>query len=421
MEITLLDVENFKRVKKIVIVPGSRNFILIGGLNKQGKSSLLGAITTTLGGKGEEPDMPIREGADHADIRIDLEGDDGSYQVHKRFLKSGSSSLKVTGSDGKLSSPQKVLDRIIGTRFLDPLAFSRLGEKEQRAALLKCVTLEIDLDEVAKELKAEFDNRTTCNRRVKEYKVELDANPHPGEIPTASTASLVHIIGELNDKAMAHASAKGTYDQLRKEADEKKEYIERLKKNIEFATKEYEEICLNGREAKDNLVKAPDVYEELAAKRRELEDASGQEEIRIRKMAQLERHERATSQHETLTLVSENHSEKIVALDKKREEALAKAEMPVDGLSIGDDGLIYNKIPLSQASGAEQLTVSLALAAAMSPNLKDIWVEDGALLDEFSLKLVEEFAEKKDLRIWLERVGESDENAVIIKDGSVKV
>ena len=421
MRITLLDVENYKRIKKIVIAPGSRNFILIAGMNKQGKSSLLGAITTTLGGKGEDPEMPIREGEDHADIKIHLDGDDGSYEVHKRFLKSGNSSLKVTGVDGKLSSPQKVLDRIVGTRFLDPLAFSRLGEKEQRAALLNVVDLDIDLAEWEKDRKIIFDSRTDANRDVKRHRTELEANPDPGEIPEVSTAALVHAIGELNDKAAAHASAKGTYDQLVKEAKEKKEYIERLKKNLEFATNEYEKICDDGREAKENLGKAPDVFDELAAKRRQLEAASGQEEERIRKMAQLERHKAAKHAYSTKSGVSEKYTSQLEEMDKAKKEALDKAAMPVDGLSIGDDGLIYKGIPLSQASGAEQLTVSLALAAAMAPQLRDIWVEDGALLDENSLKLVEEFAISKDLRIWLERVGESDDDAIIIEDGSIRV
>jgi chromosome segregation ATPase len=421
MRITLLDVENYKRIKKIVIAPGSRNFILIAGMNKQGKSSLLGAITTTLGGKGEEPEMPIREGEDHADIRIDLEGDDGSYQVHKRFLKSGNSSLKVTGKDGKLSSPQKVLDRIIGTRFLDPLMFSRLDDKLQFEALLGCVDLEIDLKEWAVEHKATYELRTTANRDAKRAKVQLEENPDPGSIPEVSTADLVNAISKLNDKAAAHASAKGTYAQLKKEATEKKEYIERLKKQVERATDEYEKICDDGKEAKENLAKAPDVYDELAAKRRELEEASGQEEVRIRKMAQLERHKVSKLTYENCVEESRQCTEKLEALDKKKKIALEKAEMPVKGLSIGDDSLTYNNIPLSQASGAEQLTVSLALAAAMSPHLDDIWVEDGALLDENSLKLVEEFATKKNKRVWLERVGESDENAVIIEDGSVRV
>jgi len=62
----------------------------------------------------------------------------------------------------------------------------------------------------------------------------------------------------------------------------------------------------------------------------------------------------------------------------------------------------------------------LAIAAALSPELKDIWVEDGALLDKDSLKLVDAFAKERELRIWLERVGESDDDVVIIEEGVVR-
>jgi len=419
MKITLLDIKHYLRLKEAKIEPAGRHVIKIAGLNKQGKTSLLRAITNAFGGKGEDPEMPIHEGEDSADIRINLEGDDGTYQLHKRFLKSGASTLKVTGIDGKVTSPQKVLDKIVNTRFLDPLAFSLLGGKEQKEALLGAVDIGIDLNKWEKDRKVIFDNRTDSNRDAKRHKTELEANPDPGSIPDVSTAALVHAIGELNDKAAAHASAKGTYAQLKKEATEKKEYIERLKKNIEFATNEYEKICDDGKEAKENLEKAPDVYDELAAKRRELETASGQEEERIRKMAQLERHKAAKKLYTEKSKVSEDYTDQLAKMDKDKELALEKAKMPVPGLSIGDDSLLFNGIPLSQASGAESLTVSMALAAAMAPHLQDIWLEDASLLDKENLKIVEQFAIDRNLCVWLEIVGESHDDAIIIRDGSI--
>ena len=420
MRITLLDIENYLRLKKVSIRPAGRHVIKIAGMNKQGKTSLLRAISNAFGGKGEDPVMPIHKGKDRADIRIELEGDDGSYQMHKSFLKSGTSSLKVTGIDGKVTSPQKVLDRIVSMRFLDPLAFADLNDKEQREALLNAVDIGMDLKKWEKDRKAIFDSRTDVNRDVKRYKTELESNPDPGEIPKVSTAALVHVIGELNDKAAAHASAKGTYDQLKKEAEEKKEYVERLKKNLEKASKEYEEICDNGREAKGNLAKAPDVFDELSAKRRELEAASGHEEERIRKLAQKERHDNAKALLAKKTKASDEYTVDLTNMDEGKAKALSKAKMPVEGLTIGDEALFYGGVPLSQASGAEQLTVSLALAAAMSPHLQDIWAKDASLLDRDSLKLVEEFAKERNLCLWLEVVGDDVDDAIIIEDGTVK-
>jgi hypothetical protein len=47
-------------------------------------------------------------------------------------------------------------------------------------------------------------------------------------------------------------------------------------------------------------------------------------------------------------------------------------------------------------------------------------VRDGSLLDENSLNLLAGLARDFDGQVWIERVGEGDESAVIIEDGMVK-
>ena len=43
--------------------------------------------------------------------------------------------------------------------------------------------------------------------------------------------------------------------------------------------------------------------------------------------------------------------------------------MPVEGLSFSDDGSVtFNDLPLDQASHAEQIRVSMAMAMALIPN-----------------------------------------------------
>lgn len=419
MKISLLTVKNFKKVREVAIAPGEKNIILIGGMNKQGKSSIIGAMSAALGGKNESPQKPIREGEKSADIKIVL--DDGKLVVTRRFLASGNSSLKVESPDGKLTSPQARLDRLVGLRFLDPLKFSRLAEKEQRATLLKCVDIGIDLDALAKERKAVFDERTGVNRDVKRYKVELEANPDPGAIPEDAGADLAGKISELMEKSQKHQREASRLEELRAEAKDKKEYIERLQKQIEKATDEYEVIVERGKQQAIVLSETPDVSTELDEAQKRFKEADAIREERIKKLAQKERHDRAKELFAKSETLSEELTEQIEALDEKKKSALENAKMPVEGLEIGDEGLLYNNLPLSQASGAEQLRVSLALAASMSPELSDIWVEDGALLDESSLKLVEDFAKENDLRIWLERVGELDDDALIIEDGSIRV
>jgi ATPase subunit of ABC transporter with duplicated ATPase domains len=117
-------------------------------------------------------------------------------------------------------------------------------------------------------------------------------------------------------------------------------------------------------------------------------------------------------QHAELTKVIEE-------IDRRKAAILSAAKLPVDGLVVTDDGVELAGVPFAQASGAERLRVALALAIAASPNLEDVWIRDGALLDEDHLELVAKHAAAAKKRVWIERVGTSDAGVIVIADGQV--
>jgi hypothetical protein len=63
--------------------------------------------------------------------------------------------------------------------------------------------------------------------------------------------------------------------------------------------------------------------------------------------------------------------------------------------------------------------VSVAIGAALNSRVRVILVRDGSLLDEKSMKLLEELAAQYDLQVWLERVSGDDEVGILIEDGMV--
>lgn len=422
MKIILLNIKDYKRVKSVRILPGGTNLILIGGMNGEGKTSCLGSMSAGLGGKGEEPDQPIRDGAEFSEIIIELGDDAGElgYEVRRRFLKNGKTSLKVTGKDGRLSSPQKILDKIVGNRFLDPLKFSLLKDKQQLETLLTVVDIGIDLKEFTRSRKKFFDARTDSNRSVKRYKVELEANPHPGEIGDVASGDIVDTINKLMRQKHARTEVGDELDRLRREMEDYGRSTSRIRADLLIEEDLLKAVIAKGKKLKGEWDDMPDVTEDLSAAQAELSAYSSMEAKRNEALSQLGRHTSAKAALDEAEEESLSLSERISELDKDKADKLAAAKMPIDNLEIGDEKLIYKGHPLSQASGAEKLSVSLALAAAMSPELRDIWVEDGSLLDENSLKLMNTFAEKNNLRIWLERVGVSDEGAIIIEDGMIK-
>jgi hypothetical protein len=420
MKITLIEVKNYKRLEYISIAPGDRNIVLIAGKNRQGKSSLIGAMSAAIGGGKEAAEEPIRKGQKRADIKIEY---DGELVVHRKFLASGASTLEIKNKVGTLSKPQQVLDKLIGSRFLNPLEFMRLAEKKQRDVLIQCASIDLDLDAHAKKRKSVFDERTNANRDLKRYTAELDSLPDPGEIPeVTSPDELLAKLEALTAKEAEKEKAKSTLGVMRAEAVRGKNRVDDLKRQLEGAEKAYETFVKDGKVqlAKAEELAKEDHAEEIDKTKEELKTANAANEERVRRVALLERETNATTSLGEASMEIDRLNAELEELDKIKATALAEAKMPIKGLDVDEDRVVYKGVPLSQASGAEQLQVSLALAAAMSPELKDIWVEDGALLDQESLDQVHAFAINSDLRVWLERVGESDDDCIIIEEGRIK-
>ena len=108
----------------------------------------------------------------------------------------------------------------------------------------------------------------------------------------------------------------------------------------------------------------------------------------------------------------------IEAIDAEKAAMLAAATFPVDGLGFGaDGGVTFQGVPLAQASGAERIRVSMAVALAANPEIRVVLIRDASLLDEDSMAAVVAMAEAADAQVWLERVGTADPGAVVIVDG----
>jgi hypothetical protein len=120
----------------------------------------------------------------------------------------------------------------------------------------------------------------------------------------------------------------------------------------------------------------------------------------------------------------ESESEQLTGRMKDRDEAkraaIAAAKMPIEGLAFGEGVVLLNSVPFEQASDAEQLRASVAIAAALNPKLRVIRIRDGSLLDDQAMRWLGEFAQSLDMQIWIERVDSSGSVGFVIEDGHVK-
>jgi hypothetical protein len=106
-------------------------------------------------------------------------------------------------------------------------------------------------------------------------------------------------------------------------------------------------------------------------------------------------------------------TKQIEAIDTQKAATISAASFPVPGLGFGENGVLFNGIPFSQASGAEKLRISLAMASAMNPKLSVMLIRDGSLLDDDSMAILAQFAAEKNNQVWIERVGDGDASAII--------
>ena len=119
--------------------------------------------------------------------------------------------------------------------------------------------------------------------------------------------------------------------------------------------------------------------------------------------------------------VADGLTDAIEARNQQKKDAIAAAEMPVDGLTFGEGIVLLNGHPLDQASGAEQLRTSVAIAMAMNPTLRVIRVRDGNALDDNHLRMLGEMADEKGYQVWIERrLDASGAVGFYIEDGEVK-
>lgn len=450
MLITALEITDYKRVRKVAITPDAdRHLILIGGKNAAGKSSTLDALTAAFGGAKQLAIDPVRHGAEEAAIFVELDG--GKLTIDRTITADGKTKLEVRDAEGAVRRPQEMLDKLVGARFLDPLAFLALPAKEQRAQLMRLIPDSKRIEDLdAKRVRA-FERRTEIGRDLTKAEGEL------ARLPEVKPGTPIDVAA-LNDEARklaeqqragdglghAHGAAKRDVEIARHAVSGWRNRIattERriadLEAQLEVERREFADLQKEG-EVLDVDLGAKGQAE--AAAKAKLDEAAAAWAGLLPRREQLDADLKRAAEHNRAIVEAELQAKRrtevaadvakykadveacttaVKTIDERKAEILAAAKLPVDGLAIDDDGILLASVPFVQASASERLRVALALAIAGSPGLNDVWIRDGALLDEDALELVAKHAATAGKRVWIERVGTKDPGVIVIRDGEV--
>lgn len=403
--------ENYKRLKAVEITPEQgANLVPILGKNGQGKSSVLDAIMAALGGKSYMPKQPVRKGEDEGAIRLELSN---GLVVRRVFAEDGSGTIVVENAEGaRYPSPQAVLDKLYSSVAFDPIAFTRLKPAEQLETLRRLVKLEVDVDKLAAANKADYETRRDLNREAKQWEGQLSGFGDVGEpaepIDTSEIEAGINTASEKNGEIERRKSARETAQIRIHLLDDK---IREMQQQIDAAKLERDE--LNQRLALADPLPEPVDVSALTAKLSEAQTHNRRVERAKEKAALVARVEKLKADAEALTKAMEER-------ETARTKAFQTAKMPVPGLAFGDGEVLFNDLPLEQASTAEQLRISVAIGMATNPELKVMLVRDASLLDEDSYALLANMAVEGKAQFWVESVDTSDKVGIVMEDGAVK-
>ncbi|MFY9293290.1 MAG: AAA family ATPase [Methylorubrum rhodinum] len=426
MKIIELTAENVKRLKAVAIRPDG-NLVEISGRNGQGKSSVLDAIWWALAGSSHIQAVPIRKGETEARIRLDL----GELKVIRTFKKredeTFTTSIVVESQEGaRFPSPQRMLDSLLGELSFDPLAFSRMDGRQQLEALKRFVP-GVDFAAIEKANKADFDRRTDVNRQAKALRAQAAGIGVPAGAPAEriDETALVEEMERAGEHNADLERRKARLEQagrdiaiIRTDANRERTLAQDLREKAEAAearAKSQDEAADDLQRKLDQAPALPEVID-TSAVRRQIDEARKKNravDLREQRAAVEARAREAEETSSGLTKAIEDRT-------AAKREAIAKAALPVSGIAFGEDEILLNGVPFEQASSAEQLRTSVAIAIAANPKLRVIRVQDGSLLDDEAMAILAEMADAADCQVWVEVVQSGRSTAVVIEDGQVR-
>ena len=421
-----LTAENIKRLRAVSISL-SDGVTVIGGRNAQGKSSLLDALMFLLMGKRHPDPKLLREGEEKGFVQAETE----DFIIKRTITEAGNVNLTIKAKDnkGSFNSPQAVIDSMTSRACFDPLEFARMKPVDQLEQLRKLVG--IDTDKYDLEAKRIYDQRTEVNREFKSLEAEVaGASVDESATKFIDPAAVEDKLKSIKETQQAVFNAKGEasaewhtlqgfentkrtlqkrVDSLEKELTELKSQLANVEEKVESQTAVFEAAKYQAQEIEQEIPDQLQLFAELKSIANHNENV---QRTRYYREKILMRDEKRRE--------SEEMTRSIDRLMIEKKKAIEQAEMPIEGLSFDRSGVLFNGHPFEQSSGAERLKASVAISAAMNPQMPVMIVRDGSLLDRDNMAILIEFAKEKGLQILVERVEKDEFVTIVIEDGTVQ-
>ncbi len=410
MKINKLEIENVKRVKAVKLEPTANGLTIIGGDNRQGKTSVLDSIAWALGGDRYRPSMPQREGsAIPPTLHIVM----SNGLVVER--KGKNSDLKVTDPSGKKGG-QQLLNEFVEQLAIDLPKFMEASGQEKARTLLRIVGIGDRLSDLERQEKELYNRRQAIGQIADQKAKFAKEQPYYPDAPKDIVSPM-----ELIRQQQEILAKNGENQRKRDKAD-------RFRQSVAFMQSEVESLQAQLARKREELAEAEASLNIALMDAKDLQDMSTAElEASIANIDEVNRKVRANLDKEKAEEDAAEYRNQYAGLtseiDKVRKDRMAllqSAQLPLPGLSVEDGELTYDGQRWDCMSGSDRLKVATAIVRKLNPKCGFVLLDK---LEQMDLQTLREFGawlEQEGLQAIATRVSTGEECSIIISDGYVE-
>jgi DNA repair ATPase RecN len=413
MKVKKLSIRNIMGVAEIEVMPN--RVTLISGKNATGKTSIMSAIASIIGG-GHDASL-LRKGEQDGEAVIVF--DDG-LEIEKTITENNSK-LAVSKDGMSMKSPAKYVKELFGC--FNPVNFLNMNEKGRIDEILKNAPISMDMSAIGDITGGIVDG--------------IDYMEHPLKVIDKIRTSLYdsrtgfnRVVSDAEKTKREMRNAIVDVDpSVTKEIEEKREELSRVEESISYAEQEYyenrESVNAEEQEAIDNIkAKYAEIKEAMRNKHDKIVESMQETKQAIRgELFALANQENLLKQQEHTRKYIDDLEKKIqtnnaeslrlsAAIDKlDRYKASLVADINIAGhtVNISDGKLLIDDIPYEKLNTAAKVSIAMSIAEANMGDARLAVIDGAECLDNDSLSAIAKEAEERDIQLIMFRVSEDAE------------
>lgn len=414
MKVKKLSIRNIMGVAEIDVMPN--RVTLISGKNATGKTSIMSAIASIIGG-GHDASL-LRKGEEVGEAVIVFDDD----LVIEKTITENNSKLAVSKDGMSMKSPAKYVKELFGSGF-NPVSFLNMNEKGRIDEILKNAPISMDMSAIEEITGGIVDG--------------IDYMEHPLKVIDKIRTSLYdsrtgfnRVVSDAEKTRREMRNAIVDVDpSVTKEIEAKREELSRVEESISYADQEYyenrESVNAEEQEEIDNIkAKYAEIKESMRNKHDKLVSVMQETKQAIRgELFALENQENLLKQQEQTRKYIDDLEKKIqannaeslrlsAAIDKlDRYKASLVSDINIAGhtVNISDGKLLIDDIPYEKLNTAAKVSIAMAIAEANMGEARLAVIDGAECLDNDSLSAIAKEAEERDIQLIMFRVSEDAE------------